>query len=151
MRILLPGYNTKLGNKCIVRLARPLETYKVASCSFIWHKRHWISNTLKAGRQNREINGRKEYVAFYISNYVCLSVYHLCIYVSINHLSNEINCDFLEELRLALQSQSRSLVPIRMCRCLLFLESSEAGRLTNWSEMADRERAGAGQNAVPSC
>lgn len=45
----------------------------------------------------------------YISDYVCLS-----IYVSIG-----INCDFLEEGRLAPQSHSRSLGPVKMCWYLL--------------------------------
>lgn len=72
----------------------------------------------------------------------------LYIYASI-YLSIEINCDFLEEGRRAPLSQSRSFGPVRMCRCRLFLESSEDGRLTNWSEMADRP--GAGRNVAPSC
>lgn len=136
-----------LGNKYTVRLARLLETCKVASQSFEWHERTLDIKYNKGWETNQRKKWRKG-----ICGFLCFQLYlpvHLYIYVSIYHLPIEINCDFLEEGRMAPLSQNRSLGLVRMCRCRLFLESSEDGTLTNWSEMADRP--GAGQNAAPSC
>lgn len=81
-------------------------------------KGHLLSHTLKTGSLSWELNGGKVYVAFYISNYVCL-FYLSSIYICLSSI--ERNRDFLEEGRRASQSQSR-LGPIRMCCHLLYLE-----------------------------
>lgn len=108
-------------------------------------KGHLLSHTLKTGSLSWELNGGNVYVAFYISNYVCL-FYLSSIYICLSSI--ERNRDFLEEGKRASQSQSR-LGPIRMCCHLLYLELW--GWEADWLvQMSRKARDTAGHNVVPS-
>ena len=88
--------------------------------------------------------------------HLIMSVFYICIpttYLSIIYhltiiylLLQEIVISQLH-LRLASQSQVRSLEPVSNC-CLLFLESSEDGKLPGRKRQGEKARTG--QNAVPT-